>query len=176
MARSGKHDDPANIAVLERFYRKTGNPIYAWDGWRLARKNRLATPEWVARYLDECSRAVIDIARRIGPPATLQKLAGKPSAPRRNRNLNVAAAIARGFGFSRGRGYSTSFGEWMAQNERVVIGALVAERMARGESLSAAAAEVAHQLDISESSAERAYRGLRAENPQLVRAIRSSQS
>ena len=75
--------------------------------------------------------------------------------------LDVTALLARGFGFSKGRGRITAFAEWEEWNARALVGRAVAERMGvHRESLSTAAVEVAPQLEISESTAERAYRWL----------------
>jgi hypothetical protein len=153
-------------------YRETENPIHAWEGWRLSRKNELPIPEWVAEYFDTCSTAIDDIARKIGPPPTLSKLAGKSPLARANK-VDIPVAIAAGFGFSKGHGHRTSFNDWLAANERVLIARSVAEQMAAGESLSAAASEVASKLGISNSTAERAFKSLGDAGPKRVEKLRS---
>ena len=124
--------------------------------WKIARHNRLPIPDWVTTYLDSCADAMDDISRQVGPGRVL-------NGPRRKRSpkVDVPAALAKGFGFSKGRGYSTAFAEWVEQNEKTLVGGLVAKWMGKtGESLSAAADEIAHKLEISSSTAERAYRSL----------------
>jgi hypothetical protein len=171
LTQKKSHDDPRAILLCEQFYRQTGNPIHAWEGWRLARKNELPIPTWVAGYLDGCSVAIDKIARKIGPPPTLSRMIGKK--PRASgKKPDIPAALAKGFGFSKGHGHRGSFTEWMTNNERVLIARRVAKEMAEGESLSSAAAEVAHKLKISDSTAERAFRGLGDTGPRLVEELK----
>ena len=167
------YDDPANINLCEQLYRETGNPIHAWEGWRLSRKNELPIPEWVADYFDKCSASIDDIARKIGPPPTLSKLAGRPPRTSQKR-MDITVALAKGFGFSKGHGHRSSFNDWLAANERVLVARLVAARMAAGESLSAAAVEIAGDLGISASTAERAFRSLGDAGPNRVERLKSA--
>ena len=100
--------------------------------------------------------AMDGISRQVGPGRVLNGPSRKKSP-----NVDVPAALAKGLGFSKGRGYSTAFTEWLERNEKTLIGGLVAKWMGNtGESLSAAADEIAHRLEISNSTAERAYRSL----------------
>ena len=167
------YDDPENIALCEQLYRETGNPIHAWEGWSLSRKNGIPTPEWVAEYLDHCSTAIHGIASKTGLSPTVYKIFGK-TPPASGKKVDIPAALAKGFGFSKGRGYNISFTEWSTTNERVLIARCVIERMAAGDSLSAAAAEVAHKLGISESSAKRAFRNLGDDGTMSVEKLRAS--
>jgi hypothetical protein len=87
--------------------------------------------------------------------------------------VDVAPALAKGFGFSRGRGYRSSFAEWATRNERELIGIEMAKRIAGGKSLSVAAVDVSVELDISDRTAQRAYRALGETGPRLVEALKS---
>ena len=150
--------DPAHIAGYEKQFRRTGNPIYAWASWKIARHNGLPLPVWVAEYLDRCAGAVDDISRKRVRGRTVKSLLRKEPPIRK---LDVPALLTKGFGFSKGRGHTTAFAAWEEHNSRVMVGVTVAARMGvHRESLGAAAAEVAHRLDISESTAQRAYQWL----------------
>jgi hypothetical protein len=166
------YDDPENINLCEQFYRETRNPIHAWAAWSLSRKNELPIPEWVAEYFDTCFDAIYGIAKRIGLSPIVHQIAGK-TPPDSDQNVDIPAAIAKALGFSKGRGCNNAFTEWMAINEKVLIGRLVAAQIADGKSLSAAAAGVAFKLKISESTAERAFRGLGDAGSRRVKKLRS---
>jgi hypothetical protein len=101
------------------------------------------------------------------------KIFGK-TPPTSDKKVDVPAALAKGFGFSKGRGYNISFTEWSATNERALIARCVGERMAAGDSLSAAAAEVSQKLGISESSAKRAFRNLGDSGPRRIQELQPS--
>ena len=147
--------DSAHIAGYEKQFRRTGNPIYAWESWRIARHNGTPIPVWVAEYLDRCADAVDGISRKRMRGRTVKSLLRKEPPVRK---LDVPALLAKGFGFSKGRGHTTAFAEWEEHNAKVMVGVMVAKRMAaRSESLGKAAAEIAHELDINESTAQRAY-------------------
>ena len=156
--KAGHRDpyDPSHLPEYERLYRRTGNPLYAWESWRIARHNGLAIPEWVGEYLDRSAESIFEIARQILRERFLGRFR---KLFRRRPKTDIPAAVVDALEFSKGRGHVTAFSDWVDRNEKSLIAELVARRMEHaGESMGAAAAEVAWELKISASTVERAYR------------------
>ena len=164
--------DPADIAGYKRLYEHTGNPIYAWEAYEIARANKLEVPEWVLGYFDDCAEGLVRITKKLGFGRIFSDLkkrrraASSQGVDAQAMNVDVPAEIAKGLGFSRGRGFSTSFSQRAERNTKMFIGSHVAFRMDKhSESANKAAEQVAHEWRISDSTATRYYRFYESQRP-----------
>ena len=41
------------------FYKKTKNPLFLWEVYRLCRTEKATIPEWVYKYLDDCAGKIL---------------------------------------------------------------------------------------------------------------------
>ncbi|MCG7931502.1 MAG: hypothetical protein N0E44_15805 [Candidatus Thiodiazotropha lotti] len=44
-----------------KFYKKTGNPLYAWHTYNMFSSAELPIPEWVLEYLDQCTKNLLNL-------------------------------------------------------------------------------------------------------------------
>ena len=52
---------PVYLDVLERHYKRTDNPLYAWKAIQAAHELNLALPEWVLTYIKKSADQLLDI-------------------------------------------------------------------------------------------------------------------
>lgn len=141
-------DDNSELVEVERrCFKETGNPMHAWAAFRLARVVGSPIPDWVLKYLDQCSRELLSLSSHSSAQGT-----GKDLGP----------AIAKTFGLaSKGRGSPlvTYHADWM------VFGANVRSRMLNGDKEYIAVEEVAKEHAVSKTAVGNSWRLFRAMFP-----------
>ena len=134
-------------AGAERLFRRTGDPILAWEVWSAARRAGVAAPEWVLEYLDGCAEAVNE---------TFQECQDNPGATK-----NAAIRIAQRIGFGRARGGPTAFKARLTRDRREMYAIFVGLHMAEtGCCVDEACREISLKWNTSESTLRRAYQDL----------------
>lgn len=136
----------ALVRRLEVEHRESGNALYAWKTWALAREFKRPLPEWVSEYLDTCAGRLLACAER--PPT------------------NVGRALGRALGFLVSRGRGSEFSAFAALRRHVGIADTV--RLARegGATWEQAFARAAKLHEMSETTVRAAWRELRERLPQ----------
>jgi hypothetical protein len=49
----------AKLRYDEELYHNTGNPRYVWEAWQVARKMKVALPDWVLQFVDRLAASNI---------------------------------------------------------------------------------------------------------------------
>lgn len=57
-------------AARQRF-ELSGNPLWAWQAWQLARRARVPVPDWTSAYLDACAERLLAASASSDLPAAL---------------------------------------------------------------------------------------------------------
>jgi hypothetical protein len=84
-------------------YEATGNPWYAWEQYRLSRREKHIPADWVLKYLDEAADALHDLGVTLSEQTAT--LPAKAKATRQKLSRQTPAHVARALGFNRrGRG------------------------------------------------------------------------
>ena len=129
-----------------RRFKKTGNPLEAWDSHLLARQSGVTVPNWVLDYFE-------DVARELFELQTYSQ--GEPLDESKLKALNAALPAALGF-TTTGRGASPW--QWLEKRERDrKIGIAVQRRLDEGAKLYIARGEVAEEFGLAEKTVRDAY-------------------
>lgn len=158
----------ARIALkgLTHSYSMHGNPLYAWEAWRIARDSGEPVPGWALAYLDECARRFACM-EHPEPKRTPQAVAGAVGMFSRGRGTVFSRARQEGFRESPCGGFELDEKAWIFHE---VHRRLIAQEET---TLEVAVEEAAAELGLSEAKVKKDYLDARAAYPAL-RKDRSS--
>jgi hypothetical protein len=105
-------DAQLKIGMLHEQYWHDANVLRAWRAIAVAKRGRVARPEWALAYIDRVAVAIdallddvlLQESRRL-------KKSRRSKAPRKD----LSSRILRALGFNKGRGHRSAFADWIAR-------------------------------------------------------------
>lgn len=139
------------LRLREALFRRTGNPLYAWSAFRIARAAEAEVPEWVLDYLETSSGYLLQYERDLvtGEPY-------EPLFPFEEPDPNRWVAKALGFAAS-GQGRAPAHEQFSRLERDLAIGFAVMDEKAADPRLGdwKAAQVVGAQFGVSADTVRR---------------------
>jgi len=161
----------ASLLELDEEYRRTRNPVYAWEALAVAHRYLIDLPAWVEEYLAEAGDRILAIRDEIKADEDKVKIdepVGKVSKDHKSAGKDVRTAgeaervgKALGFGAS-GPGQTGWFKSASLLERGRYIYFYVCCELKKGTKLYLAYEEVARMFDVSTTTVVNAYQRIKA--------------
>ena len=118
---------PGRLRYHRMLFRKSKNPIHAWEAFRTAREHGLAIPEWVLEYLDDSANRIGQLAADLTfsqPARTFDEATSRKKTPSRARARASPVPRSRARAGLRSGGWSTGCRSRRIRKDAFEIGTL----------------------------------------------------